>query len=40
MTGLEAISILNEKNKNIALYGAFLMVSLTKNLKLLYCNLD
>jgi hypothetical protein len=40
MSGLEAGTILDEKNKNIALYGAFLLVTLTKNLKLLYCNLD
>ena len=39
-TGLETMGFLNEKNKNIALYGAFMLVSLTKNLKLLYCNLD
>jgi hypothetical protein len=32
--------MLREKNQNIALYGAFLLIGLTKGLKLVYCNID
>jgi len=31
---------LKTKNQNLALYNAFLMIVMTKNLKMLYMNMD
>jgi len=31
---------LKKKNNNLALYQGFLLITLTKNLKILYTNLD
>lgn len=39
-SGQHITDVIREKNNNIALYGAFLMLTLTKNLKLLYFNMD
>jgi len=40
MAGTDVIEHLKDKNKNLALYPAFLIIVLTKNLKLLYLNID
>jgi hypothetical protein len=39
-SGQHITDVIRDKNNNIALYGAFLLLTLTKNLKLLYFNMD
>ena len=39
-TGSDVMEALKVKNQNLSLYGGFLLLALTKNLKLLYFNLD
>ena len=38
--GLVIADALKKRNNNLALYQGFLLITLTKNLKILYTNLD